>query len=275
MLLLILRLLLHPSISAPEPLPAGRTSSACWTKAVSKHNRPTCMRTGFVGTISKVDTGRGCVGRCIGAMVGALVRSRCRGAGQASTATATKETMSLLRRLLLLTYWTLILPDSARGRRYISIGTKEIVNRWRVANDLVGPQSTAERRGGLRGQSSIILILRCGQVVVGIGAAGVHNDGSAAAAATARLPPNHKAVAGFKSGSEGVVRVATDAGVGALGIAVGWRRLVVHQWWLLLLLLQQLAMIFAYGRNARGLLPTVASGLLLSGRTSRRRRSCG
>ena len=182
------------------------------------------MRTGFVGTISKVDTGWGCVGRCIGAMVGALVRSRCRGAGQASTATATKETLSLLRRLLLLTYWTLILPDSARGRRYISIGAEEIVNRWCVANDLVGPQSTAERRGGLRGQSTIILILRCGQVVVGIGAAGVHNDGS-----TARLPPNHKAVAGFKSGSEGVVRVATDAGVGALGIAVGWRRLVVHQ----------------------------------------------
>jgi len=181
------------------------------------------MRTGFVGTISKVDTGRGRVGRCIGAMVGAmigaLVRSRCRGAGQASTATATKEILSLL-----LTYWTLILPDSARGRRYISIGAEEIVNRWCVANDLVGPQSTAERRGGLRGQSTIILILRCGQVVVGIGAAGVHNDGS-----TARLPPNHKAVAGFKSGSEGVVRVATDAGVGALGIAVGWRRLVVHQ----------------------------------------------
>ena len=231
MLLLILRLLLHPSISAPEPLPAGRTSSACWAETVGKYNRPTGMRTGFVGTIPKVDTGWGCVGRCIGAMVGAmigtLVRSRCCGAGQASTATATKETLSLLRRLLLLTYWTLILPDSARGRRYISIGAEEIVNRRCVANDLVGPQSTAERRGGLRGQSAIILILRCGQVVVGIGAAGVHNDGSAAA--TARLPPNHKAVAGFKSGSEGVVRVATDAGVGALGIAVGWRRLVVHQ----------------------------------------------
>ena len=138
MLLLILSLLMHPSISTSKPLPVG-AKSARSVKTAGENNGTTGVRANFVGTVTKVNTGRRRLKRGVGTFVG----GRCRRAVRADASTWTKKSLRrllllLLRRLLLVC--RLSLPKGAGSGRYLTVRSEEIVGRRCIANNLIRPQ---------------------------------------------------------------------------------------------------------------------------------------